>query len=283
MIIDFHTHTFPEKVSAKIVDHLAHVGHIPAHTDGSVTGLLSSMEEAGIAYSVTLPVMTRPDQVKKIHTAMLEDKENLFSKGIIPFGGMHPDYADYREELLRLKNAGIAGIKLHPAYQNVDLDDIRMMRIIDYASSLGMIVLIHAGIDIGIFEHNFSPVSQILKLLKEVQPEKLVLAHMGNWGCWDDVERDLAGAPVWLDTAFSYGPIFPLPGSTTVPYADYNLHAEDFVRIVRKHGTDKVLFATDSPWCSQKDYVQRLKDMPLTEKEQEQILSENARALLRQF
>ena len=96
---------------------------------------------------------------------------------------MHPDYVNYKEELLRLKQAGIPGIKLHPAYQNVDLDDIRMMRIIDEASSQGLITLVHAGIDIGIYDHNYSSVAHILKLLKEVAPEKLVLAHMGNWGC----------------------------------------------------------------------------------------------------
>ena len=32
MIIDFHTHTFPDKSSEKIVNHLAHIGCIPPHT-----------------------------------------------------------------------------------------------------------------------------------------------------------------------------------------------------------------------------------------------------------
>lgn len=45
MIIDFHTHTFPDKSSEKIVNHLAHIGCIPPHTDGSVIGLFSSMKE----------------------------------------------------------------------------------------------------------------------------------------------------------------------------------------------------------------------------------------------
>ena len=60
MIIDFHTHTFPDKSSEKIVNHLAHIGCIPPHTDGSVIGLFSSMKEADIDYSVNLPVMTKP-------------------------------------------------------------------------------------------------------------------------------------------------------------------------------------------------------------------------------
>lgn len=134
MIIDFHTHTFPDKSSEKIVNHLAHTGCIPPHTDGSVIGLFSSMKEADIDYSVNLPVMTKPGQVEKVNSSLIMQKEYLLDMKIITFGGMHPDYVNYKEELLRLKQAGIPGIKLHPAYQNVDLDDIRMMRIIDEAS-----------------------------------------------------------------------------------------------------------------------------------------------------
>lgn len=280
MIIDFHTHTFPNKSSEKIVNHLAHTGCIPPHTDGSVIGLFSSMKEADIDYSVNLPVMTKPGQVEKVNSSLIMQKEYLLDMKIITFGGMHPDYVNYKEELLRLKQAGIPGIKLHPAYQNVDLDDIRMMRIIDEASSQGLITLVHAGIDIGIYDHNYSSVAHILKLLKEVAPEKLVLAHMGNWGCWNEVESDLAGAHVYFDTAFSYGPITPLPECSKSPYLSYNLHPDDFVRLARKHGTDKVLFGTDSPWEDQKDYVKRISHMAFTKKELEQILSENAKNLL---
>lgn len=75
---------------------------------------------------------------------------------------MHPDYADYKSELLRLKENGIPGIKLHPAYQHTNLTDLKMMHIIDYASQLGLIILIHAGIDIGIYDHNYADVEQFL-------------------------------------------------------------------------------------------------------------------------
>ena len=255
MIIDFHTHTFPDRSSEKIVNHLAHIGCIPPHTDGSVIGLFSSMKEADIDYSVNLPVMTKPSQVEKVNSSLIQQQEYLLDMKIITFGGMHPNYTNYKEELLRLKQAGIPGIKLHPAYQNVDLDDIRMMRIIDEASSQGLITLVHAGIDIGIY------------------------AHMGNWGCWNEVESDLAGAPVYFDTAFSYGPVTPLPDAPRAPYISYNLHPKDFVRLVRKHGTDKILFGTDSPWENQQDYVKRISHMDFTKEELEQILSENAKKL----
>lgn len=280
MIIDFHTHTFPDAICEKVIHKLSLASCTKAFSDGSMSALLHSMKKAGIQYSVNLPVMTSPEQVEKINRSMIENREALFSQGIIAFGGMHPDYGDYRSELKRLKAGNIQGIKLHPAYQNVNLDDIRMLRIIEAASELGLIVLIHAGIDIGIYDHNYSSVPQILKVIKEIQPEKFVLAHMGNWGCFNDVERDLAGAPVYMDTAFAVGAIAPSPDTEKKPILESNLSNEQFVRIVKKHGADKILFATDSPWEEQKDYIGRIEAMALTDEEKAMILGENAAKLL---
>ena len=280
MIIDFHTHTFPEKISSRVVKKLGTAAHIKAYTDGSMEGLTASMALAGADYSVNLPVMTSPEQVEKINSSMIQHRESLLSQGIIAFGGMHPDYPDYKKEIRRLRENHIAGIKIHPAYQNINLDDIRMLRIIDCASEEGLITLTHAGMDIGIYDRNYCSVAHILKVIDEVHPEKFVLAHMGNWDCWQDVEQDLAGAPVWLDTAFSIGPIAKNPATDETPYEEMNLTDEDFIRLCRKHGTDHILFATDSPWQDQADYISRIKSMSFTDTEKEHIFSGNAVALL---
>lgn len=280
MIIDFHTHTFPDKISGKVVQKLAKASHTMPFTDGSAHNLLSSMHEAEVDYSVNLPVMTTVEQVEKVNHSLIEQRDSLIAQGIVTFGGMHPEYENYKEELRNLKQGGIFGIKLHPAYQNVDFDDIRMLRVLDYASQLDLIVLTHAGIDIGIYDHNYCSVHHILKAIDQVHPPKFVLAHMGNWGCWEDVERDLAGAPVWFDTAFAIGPITPNPEQQEKPYLKENLSNEDFVRISRKHGIDKILFATDSPWQAQKDYIERMRCTGLTSDELELVFSENARKLL---
>lgn len=280
MIIDFHTHTFPGKISSRVVRKLGMAAHIRAYTDGSMEGLTASMALAGADYSVNLPVMTSPEQVEKINSSMIQHRESLLSQGIIAFGGMHPDYPDYKKEIRRLRENHIAGIKIHPAYQNINLDDIRMLRIIDCASEEGLITLTHAGMDIGIYDRNYCSVAHILKVIDEVHPEKFVLAHMGNWDCWQEVEQDLAGAPVWLDTAFSIGPIAKNPATDETPYEEMNLTDEDFIRLCRKHGTDHILFATDSPWQDQADYISRIKSMSFTDTEKEHIFSGNAVALL---
>ena len=88
------------------------------------------------------------------------------------------------------------------------------------------------------------------------------------------------GAPVWFDTAFAIGPITPDDAKSGAPYLNTNLTEDAFMRIVRKHGADQILFATDSPWESQKDYVARIEAMPLDKEEKEMIFSGNARKLL---
>lgn len=280
MIIDFHTHTFPEKNSVGIINHLKELSHTVPFTDGSVRGLIASMKGADVDYSVNLPVMTSAGQVEKVNSSLINQRKQLLSEGIVTFGGMHPDYENYKEELRRIKQSGIPGIKIHPAYQNVDLDDIRMMRIIDYASELDLIVLTHAGIDIGIYNHNYCSTSHILKVVDEIHPAKFVLAHFGNWDCWEDVERDLAGAPVWFDTAFAVGAITADPEQEIRPYREEMLSNEDFVRICRKHGMDRILFGTDSPWEDQKEYIERIKSTGILPEEQDLVFGENARKLL---
>ena len=280
MIIDFHTHTFPARISARVLEHLSDVAHISYFSDGSNQGLLASMKRNQVDYSVLLPVMTRPDQVESLNSAMIRDRDSLLASGLIPFGGMHPDYPHVGRELSRLKENGIPGVKLHPAYQGVDIDDPRCLKIIEEASARDMIIMVHAGIDIGIFDHNYASVPAILSVLDRVGPKKLVLAHMGNWGEWDDVERDLAGAPVWLDTAFSLGPVISKFGQEKDLVYENNMSPDQFVRIVRKHGADRILFATDFPWADQAAYTHYITHFPLTDSEKEGILSGNAVKLL---
>ena len=280
MIIDFHTHSFPEKICHRVVEHLSDVAHISYFTDGSIPGLLESMRRCQVDYSVNFPVMTRPDQVVSINDKQIRHSESLFEKGIISFGGMHPDYPDIKKELRRLKDHGIVGIKLHPAYQETDIEDIRMKRIIAEASALDMVVLIHAGIDVGLCDHDYAPVSQILSLIDEIHPSKLVLAHMGGWGAWDDVARYLAGAPVWLDTSFSIGPVIKKFGQEDLLAFDDNLSLEDFTALCKLHGTERILFATDSPWSEQAIYTNYIMRADFSDEEKEHILWKNAVDLL---
>lgn len=263
MVIDFHTHIFPDKIAAKTIEHLENVGGITAATDGTLAGLLSSMETGGVDMSVILPVATKPSQFESIQKFAKSINEQYAGR-LLSFGGIHPDCEDYKSELDTIKEMGFKGIKIHPDYQGVMIDDIRFMRIIEYANEMGLIILTHAGVDIGLPEPVHCPPQKMRKVIDAIKPEKMVLAHYGGWSQWEEVYEYLAGENVWLDTAFIY---------------DY-ISEEQFLKILKKHGSDKVLFATDSPWSDMAKGVNWIRRLPLPQNVTEDILSGNAKRLL---
>lgn len=259
-MIDFHTHIFPEKIAASAIASLEKTCKTKADTNGMIDGLARSQKEAGIDVSVILPVVTAPKQLDSINrfaSRFLQGEQ-------ISFGGIHPECTDIDEKLKFIKSCGFAGIKLHPDYQGVDFNDIRYKRIIACASSLDLTVVTHAGVDPLCPNHVHCTPAMALDVIEDVRPTKLVLAHLGGNEMADEVERVLIGAPVYLDTAVILR----------------KLDKEQFLRIIRNHGTDKVLFATDSPWSSQKLDAQYFRSLPLTEQEKSAIGHENAAKLL---
>lgn len=259
-MIDFHTHIFPEKIAGKTLQILGDKSGMVPCGDGTASGLLKSTEEAGLELSVVLPVVTNPSQFESINRFA----EQFRGGRILSFGGIHPNSADYKGELRNLKERGFQGIKLHPDYQETFIDDIRYKRIISYASELDFIISVHAGYDPGYPDCTHCTPQRARMMIEEVKPPKLVLAHMGGFEHWDEVEQELVGLDVWFDTAVVF------------PY----MKEEQFIRICRNHGTDKILFATDSPWAGQKLFVDTLKKMDLTEEEKQLIFSKNAKKLL---
>ena len=280
MIIDIHTHTFPDGIAARTLEKLRGMSHTRTFSDGTAAGLRASMEAAGVDRSVVLPVATNPRQVVHVNDASARINETGDETGVYSFGCMHPDFDGWKEELSRVADLGLKGIKLHPVYQNVDIDDLRCLRILDRCGELGLAVLVHAGLDVGIPDQvNCSPV-MVLRAVGQVGPVRLILAHMGGWRNWSEVEELLPQTSVLLDTSFSLGRMTPLGDGYYGP-ADLELLGEgQFVRMVRAFGADRILFGTDSPWDSQAGALARLRALPLEPKELDAILGGNALRLL---
>lgn len=263
MIIDFHTHIFPDKIASRSIESLSQVSGITASTNGTLQGLLHSMEKAHVDLSVIMPVVTKPSQFQSVNIFAQQVNEEYKGK-LLSFGGIHPDSENYKEELKMIRSMGLPGIKIHPDYQKVMIDDLRYMHIIDYASELGLIVLTHAGVDIGLPDPVHCTPKGIRRVLHEVRPEKFVAAHMGGWKLWNEVCEYLLGQNVYLDTSFS------------LAYMGQEL----FLKIWKEHPKDKLLFASDSPWERAEEDIQLIRNMPISESEKAGIFAENARRLL---
>lgn len=280
MIVDLHTHVFPEKIAASTVKKLELLSHTRSFSDGSAAGLKASMTRAGVDASLVLPVATNPHQVPHVNDSSARMNELSPETGIYSLGCIHPDFDGYREELSRIASLGLKGIKLHPEYQGTDFDDPRYLRILDRCGELGLIVISHAGLDIGFpGKDNCSP-AMVLRAIRQVGPVKLVLAHMGGWRQWDQVEELLCETQVSIDTSYALGSIAPLDDGFYTPEQLPLMPEEQFMRMVRKFGAERVLFGTDSPWDDQAQALKRLRALPLEPWELEAILGGNAQKLL---
>ena len=276
MIIDFHTHAFPDKIAAGAIKVLEGNGKVKANTDGTVVDLQNKALEAGIDYSLVLPVVTSPKQTKSINDFAIKinfDNDNY--PNVLSFGGMHPDYDLYEEELLRIKESGLKGIKLHPEYQNTYIDDDKYVRIIDKAFELGLIVIIHAGIDIGIDSDLKASPDRILNCKSKLKNNGIfVLAHMGSWKMWNEVYDKILGKDFYIDTAFSLGDIYKEDEKIEM------LKENDVINFINKHQADKILFGTDSPWAKQKEYVNFMNKLNISKNDLNKIMGLNAKKLL---
>lgn len=266
MIIDFHTHIFPDHIASQTVQKLEESGEVKSYLSGKKNDLLVSMKQANITYSVILPVVTRKEQFRSVNewAAKINGVDGLFS-----FGGIHPDSLDYKLELEKIKAYGLKGIKLHPDYQNTYIDDDKYLRIITYALKLGLYITIHCGIDVSYPNNSKCLPENILSMLQAVEQDnkkepKIILAHTGSLDCWDQVEAMLVGQNVWLDISFTLG----------------RIKTEQFLRIMNKHGMEHILFATDSPWMDQKRMVELVENLPITKEAKDQIFWKNAYHIL---
>lgn len=278
-IIDFHTHTFPDYIADRAVDKLRKSANSKNYLDGTDKGLIGSVRENGISRAIVLPVATRPGQANEINARSV--KKNLDSEktGLEFFAAIHPDDINVLAMLSNIKAAGFKGIKLHPVFQDVYIDEYSYLKIIDAASSLDLITVIHAGYDISYAGVEYAGVKYILNMIEELHPKNLVLAHMGGWNEWDMVESDLCGAECYFDTSFCLTQVVPFD-ETNKNVCSVQLQNEQFLRIVKKHGADKILFGSDSPWSMQGEVVGAIESSGLSPEDVEKVLYQNAYNLL---
>ena len=267
MIIDFHTHIFPDKIAGATIEALSKNASIPSHSDGTKAGLYSSMENAKIDISINLPVVTRPKQIDSINSFARElNREKATQGRVISFAGIHPDTENTELWLEKIKAEGFLGIKIHPDYQGVFFDDERYIKILRKAKELDLITVTHAGFDGAFVGHEIKCTPRrVLSALDKIGGyDRLVLAHLGGNELYSDVYNDLAGKDVYFDTS----------------YVLKETSKKDFLKMVERHGEEKILFATDSPWQDQKEMAEILCGYGLGRAATEKILSENAKKLL---
>jgi uncharacterized protein len=259
-IIDFHTHAFPEKIVDRAIATLEENSGEKAVHDGRISSLLQSMDTAGITAAVIANIATKPDQFE----AIMRWSQAIRSSRIIPFLSVHPRDNNARERIRIIKEEGFCGVKLHPYYQGFRLDEERMFPLYEEIAKQRLVLLSHTGFDVAFPRDRICDPQKILAVVEKFPELIFVASHCGAWEDWDEVEKHLVSKPVYMELSFSV----------------QSLSAERVRTLIGSHPPEYLLFGTDSPWTDQKETVDGLKKLALSQPVEDAILFKNAARLL---
>lgn len=268
MLIDFHTHAFPDAIAPRALGLLIERMEkrqgesILPFADGTAAGLRRLMDEENVDVSVLLPIATRPGNSQSVNRFA----KSLESDKIWPFGSVHPMQEDWEAALEEVVAYGFPGIKLHPEFQDFFVDSPESVRVLKKCAELKLMVVFHAGEDVG-YEPpvHCSPV-RLRRAMEAAPGLTVVAAHMGGFRMWDDVARYLADTPCYIDTA----------------YVQKEMPGPACLSLIRLFGAERVLFASDSPWSRPRtESWAFLETLGLTDDEKDLISHKNALRLLK--
>lgn len=259
-IIDAHTHIFPDKNAAAILQATAKMFNVPTFGAATAADLLEKMDACGISHAVIHMVSPTPSGVRDTNSWLIQQPQERFIK----FGTLHPLFKNCEDEIRRLKDGGVKGVKLQPDVQQFTPDERQYTyHMYEALAQQGLTVMFHVGGEPLPSPRDRSKPAMILNIARDFPELKIIAAHLGGLNMWEEVYEMLAGrANIYFESSLSYEFIEPALAE----------------KIIRKHGHDKIFFGTDYPFGDVKSSLASARSVPfLNEKEKEDILGRNAR------
>ena len=261
MIIDAHTHIFPEAIAEKASLNIGKFYGIPMSHNGTRDTLLSEGAAAGIDKFLIHSVATTPRQVSSIN-AFISKSVELYPDKFIGFMTLHPDSENLEEEFNWGLEHGLRGIKLHPDFQEFNLDSDKAKAIFKLANGKCP-VLIHMGDR----RTQYSKAERLAPLFDEFLELDVIAAHFGGYSEWDNAAKLLGPTRAYVDTSSSLFEISP----------------EKARELIDVYTPKRVLFGTDYPMWDARDELKRWEPIPLTDEERELIFHKNLENLLKKY
>ena len=278
MIIDFHTHLFPQEIR----DHREnYVSAEPAFSllyssskskTAGAAELIQAMDENHVDKSVVFGFPWLNSETLKRHNDYIMGVVAKNPHRLIGLGCLNPANSDAVVEAERCIEGGLAGIGELAFYQSgIDESALNQLTsIMQLCQNRQLPVLIHTNEPIGHHYPGKTPLSlaQIYRLIKEFPKNKIVLAHWGGGVFFYSLlKKEVRGylKNVYVDTAAS-------------PYLYDPLIYELAIKLI---GVDKILFGSDYPLLPPSRYFDELQETGLTPSQVAHICGENARLLLK--
>ena len=279
MIIDTHTHLFPEKIrknrEAYFSDEPAFqkLYQSPKSRLIGAREMLASMDDGQVDKSVIFGFPWKNEELFKWHNDYIGEVVSRYPERFIGLGCFDPFSDGAAEETQRcLQEGGLSGIGELAFYQSgIENDSLaRLKPVMEICRGRNLPVLIHTNEPVGHQYPGKTPntLAQIYQLIETFSQNNIILAHWGGGLFFfsllkKEVRQRLKR--VYFDTAAS-------------PY----LYDSSVYRLaVELVGVDKILFGSDFPLLPPARYFKEMKAAGLSAEEMKQICGLNAAKLFK--
>ncbi len=272
MIIDCHTHIFPEKVRKDRDTFCKRDGgfsFVYRHSKAKMVGvedLIVSMDESGIDRSVICGFPWSQPDLCSFQNQYLMESASRYPKRLIVFVSLlfsNPDWSE--KELGRALKGGAKGVGEIAFYlDEMTSQDLHSMKpILTKMEQQGIPLLLHTNETIG---HSYpgkgkTPLERFYEMILAFPKLPIILAHWGGGFPFYELMPEVAKvmANVSYDTAAS-------------PF----LYSKRIYAVAREIvGVEKIFFGTDFPLISPRRYFQELEESGLSKQDREKILGLN--------
>ncbi|MCP4757829.1 MAG: amidohydrolase [Proteobacteria bacterium] len=277
MIIDFHTHIFPEEVRK---DRQSYFSGEPSFEvlykspNSRLIGAdetVASMNEQGVDVSVVFGFPWKNEGTVKRQNDAVVEAVARYPDRLVGFCCLDPFMKNPAGEIERCLEGGLSGVGELAFYESgLDKASIDALQpVMEICREKNLPVLIHTNEPVGHVYPGKTPntLAQIYDLVKRYPENKIVLAHWGG-GLFlysvlkKEVKERLKN--VYFDTAAS--PFL---------YEPEIYHLAKYLA-----GLDKILFGSDFPLIKPETYFKELETTALSKKDIQSICGDNAAELL---
>ena len=278
MIIDFHTHLFPESICSgrnaccDSEPAFEWLYRSPKSRLVSAPELLAAMDENGVDKSVVFGFPWQSSELFKRHNDFIMEMVQRHPDRLIGFGCFDPGNVEATQEAERCLDGGLAGIGELAFYRSgIETESIEQLApVMDLCRDRGRPVLIHTNEPVG---HDYpgktpNTLAQIYRMVARFPANTIVLAHWGGGlFLFNLLKKDAKDRlkNVYFDTAAS--PYLYDPGIYSVA--------------VQTIGVEKVLFGSDYPLLPPQRYFKEMETAGLSPHDRNMICGLNAAGLLR--
>ncbi len=278
MLIDFHTHIFPEKVQKNREEFFAGEPEFKLLYDSPkslIVGageLIEMMDEQGVELSVIFGFPWRDEELAKQNNDYIIESVGKYPDRLKGFACFDVSWDGAARETRRCLDQGLHGVGELAFYlSGIDKKAIsRLAPVMEVLKDSGNLpCMVHTNEPVGHQYPGKTPVTlgQIYDLAMAFPDNKLVFAHWGGGiFFYNAMKRNVKDVlkNVWFDTAAS-------------PY----LYDPSIYRLAVEAGmVDKILLGTDYPLLKPARYLKDIEQSGISDTDKEKILKGNAYSLL---